>query len=110
MTDITLKQGQTGSISLNVVNTSSVAFDLTGLTAAFVVSGQGVSLERGFSVATPSLGVGTLSLVQSDYDTLLPGKYNYEVWVYDGNTDSDGDYPTLSGELTITKIPQRSRA
>ena len=103
MTALSIKQGHTQSITLQVLASNGGAFDLTGYTVTLVVRAQG-QLARLGTVVSPATGEATFAFVVADYaGALQPGRWPYEVWV----SDLDENIPVLSGTLTIVDVPQR---
>jgi len=103
MTALTIKQGHTQSVTLQVRSSGGGAFNLTGYAVSLVVRAQGQLVKAG-TVVSPATGEATFAFIAADYASALqPGRWPYEVWV----SDVDENLPVLSGTLTIVDVPQR---
>jgi len=103
MTALTIKQGHTQTVTLQINASGGGAFNLTGYTVTMVVRAQG-QLAKAGTVVSPATGEATFTFSAADYaGALQPGRWVYEVWV----SDVDENLPVLSGTLTIVDVPQR---
>lgn len=103
MTALSIKQGHTQTVTLQVLASGGGAFDLTGYAVTMAIRAQG-SLHRAGTVVSPATGEATFAFAASDYARALqPGRWPFEVWV----SDDDENIPVLSGTLTIVDVPQR---
>lgn len=102
MADISLKRGQTGSVTFAIVDDDNVAYDLTGFTVTLVIATR-QRFERVGVVDSPaSAGLGSFAFTESDYDKLRVGEYVFEIWA----TDVSNALPVRSGTLEVVDVPQ----
>jgi hypothetical protein len=107
---IGLKNGQTATINFTVLNSDGSARDLNGFTVTMsVAGGKGVKFNRAATLNSPNtLGTGYFSIVRGDYDiNLKPAKYDFEIWLSNGDGANDLNIPVLSGIIDVTSVPQR---
>ena len=103
MSTLTIKHGHTQTVTVQVLSSGGSPFNLTGYAVTMSIRAQG-SLQRAGTVVSPATGEATFAFAAADYaGALQPGRWPFEVWVY----DVDENIPVLSGTLIITDVPQR---
>jgi hypothetical protein len=104
-TELFLEQGATFNTSLTLNDVSGGLLNLTGYTASSQMRKSYYSSNAAatFSVSTgtyPSNGVITMSMTSSNTANIIPGRYLYDVYIKDNN--SDNRIRVLEGIVTVT--------
>lgn len=98
-------RGDTATFVVRPKTSSGSAFDLTGYTAAFVISNRRGSTGTqyvGTAVVNASTDIVTCTIVPSVGRNLAPGTYVYDVQITDATPNPDVIYTILNGTITVT--------
>lgn len=101
MSKITIKRGDTRVINIPYLDANGAALDLTGAKVYFTVNASSsptddtsaVIAKSTSSFASPTSGIATITLSNTDTQNITPGTYYYDAQVKDA-----------SGNVTTSKV------